>query len=173
MAEADRVRWEGRYREGAHRESEPDPVLAKALAFAPKEGRALDVACGRGRHAIALARNGYEVDAVDISPSGLVSARERAGKLRVNWIEADLDTWEPPADAYAVVTCIDFTDEALFPRLLHALAPGGVLAYAAFQRGTGRHGPRPGDVERWFSSLPTLLFEETEERVSYVGCKPL
>jgi SAM-dependent methyltransferase len=172
MAESDRVRWEARYREGAHAETVPDPLLAEALRFAPAGGRALDAACGRGRHAIALAKRGYEVDAIDISPTGLASARERARGLPVRWIEADLDSWEPPAAAYAVVVCVDFTDERLVPRLLAALAPGGILVYVARPRALCRHGPAPGDVARWFSSLRTLHSRETSERVELVATNP-
>jgi SAM-dependent methyltransferase len=169
MSEADRARWEEKYRAGVHPETEPDPVLERALAFAPPKGRALDVACGRGRHAIVLARRGYEVDAVDLSPLGLSSARERAGHLRVRWIEADLDVWAPPEGAYAVIVCVDFTDGRLVPRLLRALATGGVLAYAGRHRGQRTHGPLPGDAARWFSSLTTLHSRDDTKRVEFVG----
>ncbi len=169
MTGEDRARWEERYRAGSHAESLPDPLLERALAFAPPRGRALDVACGRGRHAIALAQRGYDVDAIDISPEGLASARERAGPLRIRWIEADLDGWQPPQAAYAVVVCVDFTEERLFPRLLGALAPGGILVYAGRPRALCSFGPRPGDAARWFSSLPTLHSRDTEERVEFVG----
>lgn len=169
MSEADRARWEEKYRAGVHPETEPDPVLLRALASAPSRGRALDVACGRGRHAIALARRGYDVDAVDLSPSGLACARERAGHLRIRWIEADLDTWTPPEGAYAVVVCVDFSDERLVPRLLCALAPGGVLAYAGRHRGQRSHGPMPGDAVRWFRSLTTLHARDDAGRVEFAG----
>lgn len=169
MTVEDRDRWAEKYRAGVHREREPDPVLLKALAFAPPRGRALDVACGRGRHAIALAHRCYRVDAVDVSQVGLASARERAWMLPIRWIEADLDGWEPEARAYAVIVCVDFSDARLFARLVRALAPGGVLAYASNPRGTRRHGPRPGDAARWFSSLPTLHSRDDGKRVEFVG----
>lgn len=169
MSLIDRARWEEKYAAGVHAEREPDALLGRALAFAPPSGRALDVACGRGRHAIALARRGYDVDAVDLSPKGLASARERAGHLRIRWIEADLDDWRPPEGAYAVVVCVDFTDERLVPRLLRALAPSGVLAYAGRPRGRCSHGPRKGDAARWFRPLTTLYSRDDAERVAFVG----
>ncbi len=169
MSVEDRARWADKFGAGVHREREPGPLLARALAFAPPRGRALDVACGRGRHAIALAHRCYRVDAVDISPVGLASARERAGILPIRWIEADLDVWEPERDAYAVIVCVDYSDARLFGRLVRALAPGGVLAYASNPRGNRRHGPRPGDARRWFSSLPTLHSRDDARRVEFVG----
>jgi SAM-dependent methyltransferase len=172
MTAEDRARWEEKYKAGVHPETEPDPILERALAFAPPRGRALDVACGRGRHAIALARRGYEVEAVDLSPLGLACARERAGHLAIRWIEADLDTWTPPESAYAVVICVDFTDERLVPRLLRTLAPGGVLAYAGRPRGRCSHGPMPGDTKRWFRSLTTLHSRDDAQRVEAIGKRP-
>ncbi len=169
MSVEDRVRWADKFGAGVHRERAPDPVLQKALAFAPPRGRALDVACGRGRHAIALAHRCYRVDAVDISPLGLASARERAGMLPIRWIEADLDGWAPEPDAYSVIVCVDFSDARLFRRLAHALVPGGVLAYASNPRGSRSHGPRRGDAARWFSSLATLHSIDGSKRVEFVG----
>jgi SAM-dependent methyltransferase len=41
-------------------------------------GRALDLGCGAGRNAIHLARAGFTVDAVDLSPAAIAWATERA-----------------------------------------------------------------------------------------------
>lgn len=171
MADADRTRWEARYRAGAHDATDPVPLLGKALPHAPKAGRALDLACGRGRHAIALARAGYDVDAVDISPTALASGRERAGDLPIHWIEADLDDFPLDEAVYAVVVWVGFTDAALVPRVLAALQPGGVLIYAARPRAQCRYGPEPGDVARWFAPLETLVRREDQDRVRYAGRK--
>ncbi len=38
----------------------------------------LDIGCGTGRHAIELARRGYKVTGVDLSPSQIERAREKA-----------------------------------------------------------------------------------------------
>ena len=169
MAESDRARWEERYRAGAHVETGPVALLGEALAFAPAAGRALDVACGRGRHAIALARHGYRVDAVDIAPTGLASARERAGGLPIRWIEADLDDAVFEEDAYAIVVCVHFTDARLAPGLVAALQRGGILVFKARPRALCHRGPLPGEVAEWFAPLATVLHREDEERIEYVG----
>ena len=127
------------------------------------------MACGRGRHAIALAKAGYEVDAYDISPTGLASAKERAGDLPIHWHEADLDETELESHAYAVVVSVHFTDEARTPRLIDTLAPGGLLVLVARPRQLCRYGPKPGEVARWFEALETIVHRETEERIEYIG----
>ncbi|MDH3591699.1 MAG: class I SAM-dependent methyltransferase [Planctomycetota bacterium] len=163
----DREKWDRKYREGTHAAREAEPVLQRALDLA-EPGHALDVACGRGRHAIALARAGFTVDAIDVSAVGLASARERAGDLAgIRWIDADVLTHE--LTAYDLIVCVDFTDEALFPRLLDALRPGGWLVYAGRPRARCRYGPQPGDVARWFAALEAQWHHEDEERVEFIG----
>ena len=51
-------------------------ALAAFLPMAP--ARVLDVACGAGRYAIALARRGYELTGIDIAVPFLERARRRA-----------------------------------------------------------------------------------------------
>ncbi|MER7663670.1 MULTISPECIES: class I SAM-dependent methyltransferase [unclassified Streptomyces] len=43
-------------------------------------GRALDLGCGPGRNALHLASMGFEVDAVDLSPTAIAWAEDRAGE---------------------------------------------------------------------------------------------
>ena len=59
---------------------------AFVMSFAPTT--VLDAGCGTGRVAIELARRGVEVVGVDVDPSMLATARERAPEL--TWVEADL-----------------------------------------------------------------------------------
>src|SRR5687767_10145408 len=56
-------------------------------------GRALDVACGKGRNALFLASRGFQVTAIDISPVGLEYGREQAqaNSLSIAWQKADLE----------------------------------------------------------------------------------
>src|SRR5205807_4789180 len=54
--------------------------------------RILDLPCGQGRHAIELARRGYDVTGVDLSPYLLrvAKARAEAAGVRVRWLEGDM-----------------------------------------------------------------------------------
>ncbi len=54
--------------------------------------RILDLPCGQGRHAIELARRGYEVTGVDLSPYliGVAKARAEAAGVEVRWLEGDM-----------------------------------------------------------------------------------
>ena len=56
-----------------------------------KRVRILDVGCGTGRHAIELARRGYDVTGLDLSPSQLERAKEkaRAAGVKVRFVRKD------------------------------------------------------------------------------------
>lgn len=75
--------WDGFYADRSRQipffAAKPDENLAAYLdrgLIAP--GRVLDLGCGPGRNALHLASRGFEVDAVDLSPTALAWARDRA-----------------------------------------------------------------------------------------------
>jgi len=65
--------------------------LEALVALRPPQ-RILDLPCGQGRHAIELARRGYDVTGVDLSPFLLKVAEERAQAegIRVRWLSGDM-----------------------------------------------------------------------------------
>ena len=58
----------------------------------------VDLGCGRGRHAIPLARKGYRVTGVDLSEKMLGIARTRARKegVSVEWVREDMRVFRRP-----------------------------------------------------------------------------
>ena len=144
MAQADREKWNERYRDGYAAHGQPSAVLKQWIDRIPR-GRALDLACGAGRNALFLAANGFEVDAVDISDAALEIGRRRAraAGLRVNWIEQDLDDpragsqaesraeaqhGPPPlADGYTLLLVVRYVNLPLIRELSGRLLPEGML----------------------------------------------
>ena len=75
----------------------PDESLVAwhAAGLLPAGGRALDLGCGPGRNALWLARQGFEVDAVDLSATALEWGRERARTAGVDVRFVEGDAFEP------------------------------------------------------------------------------
>lgn len=120
----------------------PNALLAGLLAGSPP-GRAVDLACGDGRHAAWLASRGWSVTAVDFSPGALGQAGNR--DTAVEWVEADARSWRPErADLDLVlVAYLHLPQEELRAVLATAaswLAPTGRLVYLGHAAENFEHG---------------------------------
>lgn len=131
MSETERTHWTDRWTTGEYNaRTEPSPLLVKWAASFPK-GHALDIACGNGRNAISLAKLGFQVDAVDIASTALKLAKDNAKKqgVAVNWVEADLDTYEIPETSYVLISVCYYANRNLIPKIKDGLKPEGFLYY--------------------------------------------
>jgi tellurite methyltransferase len=170
MSDADRKRWDQRYRDGSYRARPNETVLLRKWQPELPSGRALDVACGAGRNALYLAECGYEVDAVDIAPFALQQARATARErgLEVNWMEADLDTFVPEKGRYDLIVVARYINRRLLPRLAAGLRPGGALVFEHHYRTELEvDGPKdpdfrlaPGELRQQFSGLDIRFYRE-------------
>ncbi|MDI5962329.1 aminotransferase class I/II-fold pyridoxal phosphate-dependent enzyme [Streptantibioticus silvisoli] len=110
--------------------------LAAAL---PAGARVLDLGCGTGRHAIALARRGFDVTGADVGEWALRQAEARAEQAgaAVRWQRLDLLRdlpWPWPDGDYDAVVCVqsfgwgtDAQQLRLLREVRRVLAPGGLL----------------------------------------------
>jgi SAM-dependent methyltransferase len=119
----------------------PSPwVVRWAPLIAP--GRpVLDVAAGAGRHVALMSAHGHPVTAVDRDVAALTAGFGARADIRI--IAADLEDgtpWPLPGEAFAAVVVTNYLHRPLFPHLLAALEPGGVLLYETFMVGQERHG---------------------------------
>ena len=133
--------------------------------------RALDVAMGRGRHAVPLARAGFRTSGVDIELEAVreaIAAAARAG-VRVHGWCADLTQHPLPRGRFDLVLVSRFLQRELFADLRAAVAPGGVVIYETFttaQRALGRppaspaHLLEPGELRRYFDGFDVVFYEE-------------
>lgn len=113
-------------------------------------GRALDAACGTGRHAAYLVELGHDVLGVDLSPDMLARARERVPEAEFQ--SADLRALPSKDASFDLIVCglaLAHLRELDAPvsELARVLAPGGRLVVPVlhpFQALLGWHAPFTG-----------------------------
>lgn len=175
--------WDQRYAdETFFYGTEPNDFLAERAAAIPAGGRVLCLAEGEGRNAVYLAQRGFRPTAVDGSARGLTKARALAAQrgVAVETVHADLQQYEPGEAAWEGVVSIwchlpPALRQLLHPRVLRALAPGGVLVlehYHPRQLGYGTGGPKDPallltleELRRDFAALEELHAFEGERQV--------
>ncbi len=123
--------------------SEPNPHLINEVGGL-EAGTAIDAGCGAGAEAIWLATQGWKVTAADVADAALTFAAQRAAATgvagQVEWVQADLSTWEP-RDRYDLVTTHyahpEMPQLAFYDRIASWVAPQGTLLIV----GHLHHGP--------------------------------
>jgi SAM-dependent methyltransferase len=176
----DLASWEERYRGApALWSGRANPSLVTQTADLPP-GRALDVGCGEGADALELAGRGWQVTGLDWSEVALARAAEHAAAAglteRVEWVQGDVTSWEPPAGAYDLVTAHFLhptTQERgpLLARLAAAVAPGGTLLWVGHPYDEDRAAAWGGDRFLPAAEVATGLDPEVWE-VQVAGPRP-
>jgi SAM-dependent methyltransferase len=129
----------------AHDLQTPSQWVCRFAPMIAAEGRVLDVACGRGRHARHLRECGYSVTAVDRDAAALEGLR---GLDRVEPVVADIESgpWPFPPGTFDGVVVTNYLWRPLLPHLVAALRKGGVLIYETFAIGNENFG-RPANPD--------------------------
>lgn len=132
--------WNARYLAGERGESKPSPIVIEAAAGMPA-GRALDLACGAGRNSLFLARNGWDVVAIDGSPEAIRIAKQRAKRIGVQFdtrvLELESSLPLPFEDgSFDLVTIVHYLQPSLFPEARRLLREGGSCVASVKTSGT-------------------------------------
>jgi len=165
------ARWDRRYREGPGFECrDPRPIVVDAAKLLPP-GRALDLACGKGRNAIYLAEIGWDVTAVDASRVALddllsLSEAGRGGAIAI--VQADLEAGEfaIEPEAYDLVVDTFYLQRDLFPAIRQGLRPGGIFVAeipmedAAAPTMSPTYLVKQGELEKLFCDWKVERYEE-------------
>ena len=170
MSQSDAERWEARYQAGtAAYAAQPSAFVLDWLPRLPR-GRALDVACGLGATAMALAEAGFEVTAIDIAPTALARARAEAERrgVSVDWQCADLSGLRLPAAQYDLIVNIHFVNRDLVAQFADALQPGGHVLFEQHLRwpqpvagpGSDHFRLRSGELRHLLWQLTLVHYEE-------------
>jgi rhodanese-related sulfurtransferase len=167
--------WSGARERGAGRLWGPSEWLLEVADLLPRGGRVLDVACGRGRHALLLAGAGFDVHAVDRDAGALAWLSAVAERLGLPLTVAEQDVEAPGAalgdGLFDVLLVFNFLHRPLLPALAGALRPGGLLVYETFTVQHARYGRpsnpafllQPGELRGLCAGLGLELLRQREE----------
>jgi SAM-dependent methyltransferase len=160
-------------REGPLFGTEPDArVWALAGEAAdPRTYPVLDVGAGTGRNALALARRGHPVDAVEMSPklADIMRAEAQRESLAVRVMNGDVfETMDGVRGDYQLIVLAEVVPDfrttgelrGIFELAADCLAPGGQLVFNAF---LAREGYIPDDAARELGQqCNTMIFTRDE-----------
>ncbi len=118
--------------------SVPEPELAKFVKSSKVRGRALDLGCGDGRHALFLADAGYHVTAVDFSPVAIKKLESISRVKRLDRVlelhDCDVRDFKYSGNSFDLVVAVTLFDhltkndvQPLFEKAAASLKSGGVV----------------------------------------------
>jgi len=114
----------------------PSSWLVENADLLPRGGDMLDLACGRGRHALLMAGAGYSVRAIDRDVEKIASLRADAERLSLPLTAETLDLEKEGLDLGAsicdLLLVVHYLHRPLFPAIVRALRPGGLLLYETY-----------------------------------------
>ena len=145
---SDEQAWDDRYAESNRIWSGNPNVALVAQVAGLRPRRALDLGCGEGADAVWLAKQGWQVTAVDISGVALARAAEHAAEAGVTIDFQRRDLAESfPAGSFDLISAQflhfweEFDREKILRRAAEAVAPGGILLIEGhMDHGPFRHG---------------------------------
>lgn len=132
--------WDERYREAEPvYGTQPNLYLEKQSSRLKPGSKILVPADGYGRNGHWLAKRGFAVHTVDLSPVGVERSRKHAREtgLKLKIEQADLSAWNWPVGECDAVAAIFLhlppeLRSKIHPNMLRALKPGGILILEAF-----------------------------------------
>jgi len=161
----------------------PKRALLDWLARNPGAGRtAIDIGCGLGDNAEALAAAGYQTTAFDLAPDAIDWARRRFPQSRVDYHAADLfalpGSWHGGFDlvheSYTVQALDGDLRQRSVPAIAALVAPGGRLVFFNRTRAEGTEAdgpPWPVMPSEWrrFEDFGLVLTGETDIMIERPG----
>ncbi|MEE3203555.1 MAG: methyltransferase domain-containing protein [Acidobacteriota bacterium] len=170
-------KWETRYKANATAllKAPLDPIVEATTTLKP--GKALDLACGPGRHAVWLAQRGWDVDAVDGSSAALHQllnfANTNGCSHRIHTICADLEAkpsvFQVPKERYDLIINCHFLHRPLFEAIQHGIRDGGYFigiihsAIAAPSSNENNYLVQPGELKQLVQDWRWEIISSREE----------
>ncbi len=163
--------WDKRYREGFYGEkTEPHDLVRKFAPLIPRGRPVVDIAMGRGRDLMFLARSGFPAYGLERSREAINLATEAAEKdgTAIGAVLADALSLPFRTGSAGAVLVFYFLERKILSALADLLGSGGLLLYQTFlKRQNDIDRPRnpeylldDGELLDRFRGLELLFYEE-------------
>lgn len=170
MSHTDAEKWNDIYQAGQHARSTPAAVLKEHAYLLPKNGTALDLACGIGANALFLAQLGLRTYAWDISEQAIARLNKSAAQMNldIRTEVRDVITRPPDNNSFDVIVVSYFLERTLMADIISALRKQGLLFYQTFIKeriddsGPSNHAYRlaANELLSIFSNLHIVFYHE-------------
>jgi tellurite methyltransferase len=152
-------KWNERYRRGEHLDPVPLSFFVN-WASNLKPGRALDLACGVGRHAIWLIDHGWSVTALDASEAAIDIMKQTRPQISTGVVDIEQPQFVIEPQAYDLIVDTFFLHRPLFSKIKQGVRPGGVVIIAIHL--SGSFAVKPGELPREYREWEILHYIENE-----------
>ena len=141
----------------------PSQICYRVLQMLPPDRplRLLDIGCGEGRNAVFFARNGYQVTAFDVSPTGIEKTKQLAAAagVPIEAFVADINDYDltQPFDVLFSTGVLQYVPaerrKALFANYRAYTSPGGSHVFSVFVKKPfiGRAPDEEKTAHKWIS----------------------
>ena len=152
----------------SHNEKEASSWVKRWSHLVKPGGCVLDVACGRGRHALWFHQLNHPVVVVDRSQYAVDGIAIAASACKKIVADIENEPWPLAGQQFDAVVVTNYLWRPLMPTLLASLAPQGVLIYETFTSGNETVGKpsrpdfllRPGELLQICKELRVVAFED-------------
>lgn len=167
--------WEERYGKAGYLFGKEPCSTLKSYIEILRKGKALDVAMGEGRNAVALAKHGFQVEGVDCSAKAIEKAKALIAetKTTVDAKVQNLDFFLMPLMKYDTVMMTYYKPQArFFSEIRRGLVMGGTFLMEAYTtehfKLFGKDNPyldfdqcyKPNEVLGYLKEFNILLYRE-------------
>lgn len=137
----------------------PSPEITQALAN-ERPGRALDIACGTGRHASWLALRGWEVSATDLIPTLIRGVHFHVRDIEKDGLEIEPASWD-------LIVCWLYWQADLLPAIAAGIRGQGIVALCG--RTSGRFATSLANYRAAFPGWAEIDAGEDDHRAWFIA----
>lgn len=169
MAQKDKEKWNKKYKNTPRLMENRDPSKKLLESIKHANGKkALEIACGTGRNSIYLAKNGFEIEAYDISDIAINHIKNLNIK-NLKAFQKDLENFTPKIDEFDLIVQTNYLDRNIIPNLKKALKKNGIIIIETYMEHEENEKPpsdptfllKKDELKKLFDEFEILDYEES------------